>query len=738
MPLDIELPILEHKYIKLYDTQDEYEADKVNYEEVCYSIVKSAEATDDNYSEYQYSIRTTNNDNEVMGKYWDMETPDIYAGLEIIWGYFGWNITTITLLDEKLEGGNFYDTNKKMSIVKSIPDGDRLQHIDYFLYYMNSNTNFKGYTVEKFNTENIKSARNFSYGVTNYKLYTKDSGIKLKQLEWNALLRVNMSNIVLDNILQMPVVKLAAFSFLDSGKIYGQINAPLIEYLTCNYNFYNTITDDIVITPDISKTNLYYVRIIFNFYAISKIENENKINIIINIPKSNNTLYYECNVDFDNFIIENDWPYSMYSDANYCIKFNTISSVILGKINTITINNLNSYYSGCISIINMIKLIEDAPINLIVNLDDSAKFYKDAICNLSLNNVPINHLKSTDGCYYLYVDCIINADFDFDLNIDGEENTNSVCDYYKSIISNVVFNGVFNLKNLDKVKSISIYNCTITTPIIWNFRFSEEYYVNIDLDNITGITDIYDDFHINIQNGNIPNFDNSYSNSNAYATIFSNCGIKWENHPNSYINVVPYFSESKYEISFMIRVASTCAGTNNINIYINKNKLNIYSLYGFNTKNKSISLNPVYISNLFNIQGNNITKLDLSSIDFYNVFEYNDEDGISHNWLTENNITLIVSSYLYKYLPTLILEPTIITFICGNVFAMFEYIDITEATNLDLNSFINSVLSINLDRIVVKCNSLNITENQYSKISTDNTDKLLKYFSSINIVKNET
>ena len=147
MPLDIELPILEHKYIKLYDTQDEYEADKVNYEEVCYSIVKSAEATDDNYSEYQYSIRTTNNDNEVMGKYWDMETLDIYAGLEIIWGYFGWNITTITLLDEKLEGGNFYDTNKKMSIVKSIPDGDRLQHIDYFLYYMNSNTNFKGYTV---------------------------------------------------------------------------------------------------------------------------------------------------------------------------------------------------------------------------------------------------------------------------------------------------------------------------------------------------------------------------------------------------------------------------------------------------------------------------------------------------------------------------------------------------------------------------------------------------------------
>ena len=61
--MNIQIPELEHKYINLYDTQEEYEADKERYEEVNYSIVKSPQATEDNYSEFQYSTRTTNNDN---------------------------------------------------------------------------------------------------------------------------------------------------------------------------------------------------------------------------------------------------------------------------------------------------------------------------------------------------------------------------------------------------------------------------------------------------------------------------------------------------------------------------------------------------------------------------------------------------------------------------------------------------------------------------------------------------
>lgn len=148
--MNIQIPELEHKYINLYDTQEEYEADKSRYEEVNYSIVKSPEATEDNYSEYQYSTRTTNNDNEVMAKYWPIEQPNVYAGLEIIWGYFGWEWIDFEWNGEPLKGGNFYQV-KPMTVVKSIPDGNRLQHINNFLYNLH-NIN----EVEYFDTSNIK------------------------------------------------------------------------------------------------------------------------------------------------------------------------------------------------------------------------------------------------------------------------------------------------------------------------------------------------------------------------------------------------------------------------------------------------------------------------------------------------------------------------------------------------------------------------------------------------------
>lgn len=155
MPLNIEIPQLEHKYIRLYDTEAEYEADKDTYEEACYSIVKSIEAIEDNYSEYQYSTRTTNNDNEVKGKYWDMEVPNIYAGLEIIWGYFGWEWIDFEWNGETLKGGNFYIV-KPMGVVKSIPDGDRLQHINNFITNVSTVR-----AIEYFNTDNIKYLYHF-------------------------------------------------------------------------------------------------------------------------------------------------------------------------------------------------------------------------------------------------------------------------------------------------------------------------------------------------------------------------------------------------------------------------------------------------------------------------------------------------------------------------------------------------------------------------------------------------
>ena len=135
MPLNIAIPELKHKWIKIYDTEEqrltEEENWQDNYEECCVSVDKNSLAGDSNKEEYQYSVRTTNNDNEKKGIYYNIETPHYWAGLEIIWGYFGWEYVDYEYNGQKLKGGNLF---KKIecTTVKTIPDGLKLQHINNF------------------------------------------------------------------------------------------------------------------------------------------------------------------------------------------------------------------------------------------------------------------------------------------------------------------------------------------------------------------------------------------------------------------------------------------------------------------------------------------------------------------------------------------------------------------------------------------------------------------------------
>ena len=67
--LNINLPVLQHQYIRLYNTEEEYNNDKTRPQEICYSDIKDNNITEDDAKEYQYSIRTTNNDYLIKGKY---------------------------------------------------------------------------------------------------------------------------------------------------------------------------------------------------------------------------------------------------------------------------------------------------------------------------------------------------------------------------------------------------------------------------------------------------------------------------------------------------------------------------------------------------------------------------------------------------------------------------------------------------------------------------------------------
>lgn len=150
--LNINLPVLQHQYIRLYNTEEEYNTDNTRPQEICYSDIKDNNVTEDDAKEYQYSIRTTNNDNLIKGKYYDTDDIRLDAGLEIVWGYFGWRWTDFELNGEILKGGNFVQS-RAMNTVKYIVDSNRLQHINDFLKYV---PNVK--KIEEFDISTIKSA----------------------------------------------------------------------------------------------------------------------------------------------------------------------------------------------------------------------------------------------------------------------------------------------------------------------------------------------------------------------------------------------------------------------------------------------------------------------------------------------------------------------------------------------------------------------------------------------------
>ena len=258
MALNVALPELKHKWIKLYDTieqQQEEETDwQNNYEECCVSIVKASNATDF-IKEYQYSVRTTNNDNEKKGQYSTKETPHYWAGLEIAWGYFGWEYNDYEYNEETLRGGNFF---KKIACneVISIPDGTKLQHINNFF---GSQDGIR--RVRSFDVNNIISAENL-VGFTNNEIYNNFREIIVDIDNWpnvvnakgmfqNGKWTFNDNEIVIDStsyhIVKLPKAKDCSYLFyLSKPQMIDNYCVPIIPNAEkLDYAFYNRKFDTI-------------------------------------------------------------------------------------------------------------------------------------------------------------------------------------------------------------------------------------------------------------------------------------------------------------------------------------------------------------------------------------------------------------------------------------------------------------------------------------------------------------
>lgn len=461
MPLNIEIPQLEHKYIRLYDTEAEYEADKDTYEEVCYSIIKSIEATEDNYSEYQYSTRTTNNDNEVKGKYWDMETPDIYAGLEIIWGYFGWEWVDFEWNGEILKGGNFYQV-KPMEIVKSIPDGDRLQHINNWLQYT---PNIK--SIEEFDTSNIISAK---YAFAKAISYNINFDITFPKLE-NASYMFHSAK-VLNKTLDLPNLIDASYMFYNADSILfikpiiasNKVKTVSNIYNGAQINFIqinnNTVTLEDLFWEGISESCNDYTSAFYRGFH----------DVTFNFHIKNIT---DDIIKFDNFL---RGTYSSVGEESFN---NIVLNLTAEKgVKGISLKFVNKNYGN----------LNNNPFNYKINLDNNIK---KVISNLELSNFyylnpPIDTFWNEFNFYKIYNNCKFR-NFVVNYNPTGEDITELYNNQYLISFKPITIN---NIENEDKFNTINIgtlnsinFLFTFTSPIDYtiDLKDTKEYKaINID------------------------------------------------------------------------------------------------------------------------------------------------------------------------------------------------------------------------------------------------------------------
>ena len=238
MALNIELPVLQHKWIKLYNSQSEQELDEANYEECCVFVIKDPNAGEETNAEYQYSVRTTNNDNLVKGKYYSQEDPDYWSGLEIIWGYFGWEFTPFTWNHQELTGGNLF-LKIATSAVRSIPDGSRLQHINNFL---GSQDNIN--LIEEFDNSNIISA----VTLNGYRSTDSNRVLTCNISNWNAVENAegmwqNITLTVKDNVLNLPVATHCSHIFASDTNNTISFNWNIPNAVDMSYAFYNVEGD---------------------------------------------------------------------------------------------------------------------------------------------------------------------------------------------------------------------------------------------------------------------------------------------------------------------------------------------------------------------------------------------------------------------------------------------------------------------------------------------------------------
>ena len=541
MNININDYIPSHKYIRLYENEIDYDNDVNNHiiEECAYSLVNKNNT--EIQQSYYPSTRTTNNDNTVKFNYFDKDKINIWAGLSIIWGYFGFQKTTYELDGEQLTGGNFTFI-KPMTVVKEIPDGYTLQHINDFLRYAPVNSITE---IQFFDTTNIKSASYVFYHIKanciiDTKLLINWSNLKIIiSAFWDtAIYNVIKENIIID------------FSSLEIG--FNHINDKYITKILYDgvnwndfYNYSSTYSDYIPHTVKFKLDSLqdeYFIDTIsynhikylfnnniltFNFKDYSINFNNPNCYITYNVPIYNDFVYNYDTVQQNGAIFvlikDSEYDYNDSITATFNINLTGTNFALINRT-----KNINNVYK--------------------FNFDDSNPVYFRCFyfSYIDTNNFIINKDYNIYGDFY-FDNCTINK------NIEGKGRINSCIvnsivtslnkTYFKYTylnINNSNFNNAVNIyadsithSNFTEIANINkfttIDDCDFKKDLIINNDgknglIGDAVIKNSNLTNITSNINVR--IYNSIINGNISINDTKSNLFTSFICSFNECDIK--------------------------------------------------------------------------------------------------------------------------------------------------------------------------------------------------------------------
>lgn len=420
MDININDHLPQHKYIRLFNNEEEYNQAIENreLEECNYSVVNKGNLVE--RLEYQPSTRTTNNDNLKLMNYFSQDDVRLWAGLKIIWGYFGWEEKDFELNGETLKGGQFYKV-KPMTVVKTVPDLYQYQHLNNFLLNIDTVTE---YEEQDFST--IKSASwliNVPYS-TNIifipRCYTdldnliNLEGILINFVSYNTKVEFESDIIFLNNITSINksiinynnhninnkcFINCPKISLSSVTKLYASLLKHECVYLTHHNN--STIEEPIIINKYQSLINLNSIEEVYAIYSINNNLNQ-YINININeqfheyLTKDNiqyTRLIYLCKFINANISFNELKEFNIYEPNNNAIFIlfdginKTTSNVLLKNI---YIPDLHSKTSSLNQTIYSNKFSLS---NTSITIDNVIIIGNDIYINFNNSNIKINYLK---------------------------------------------------------------------------------------------------------------------------------------------------------------------------------------------------------------------------------------------------------------------------------------------------------------------------------------------------------